>query len=178
MSKQTGYHVDVNVENDDGDTPLILALDEGDEELVVRLIKAGADTTTENSSGRLVVHAAARNGYCEVVELLIAQDTGLIDRDNSRITALHGASGNGHLNVAKLLLDKGADPNAGSDKGGQTPLGSASSAGPRRRSTVAVWPALEARSNAVRCLSSTALISPIPSERSKSASSKLPFLAA
>ncbi|KAM3424290.1 hypothetical protein BST61_g11173 [Cercospora zeina] len=76
--------VDVNYQNEQGDTALHIAARNGHEECAQALL------------------AAAAGEHCTKIDLP--------DRDFGW-TPLHIASVNGHLSIVKLLLDQGADPN-------------------------------------------------------------------
>jgi len=116
-------HHDVNLENCDGATPLILAAEFGHEETVTALIDAGSlingyacglwDTTA--------LHKAAYAGQNGVVEILMDRGAKVDTQDRRKMTALQHAVLQQKPDVARLLIDHGADINS-QDNSGDTPL--------------------------------------------------------
>ncbi|MCY4588681.1 MAG: ankyrin repeat domain-containing protein [Bryobacterales bacterium] len=108
-------------------TALTWAAAEGHAEVVVELIKAGADFRTTLSSGFTPLLFAVRNGHTEVVKTLVTagadinrridphkdwRHRGYGGRLRPGATALHLAVENGQFELAAHLLDIGADANA------------------------------------------------------------------
>ncbi|CAF1155614.1 unnamed protein product [Rotaria sp. Silwood1] len=91
-------------------TPLRLACDNGQLEMVEYLIENGADLyhTDKNNSTSLMV--ASRRGYDNIVQYLLKLDDNsnhLLNAVNNKgSTALHAATVSGQLNVVKLLLEQ------------------------------------------------------------------------
>lgn len=59
-SKQenTKYQCDLNIKNQDGDSPLCLALKQGIDELVPILVQGGCDVNVRNSNDLTLLHQA------------------------------------------------------------------------------------------------------------------------
>jgi cytohesin len=131
-----------NAKDEDGETPLHIAAQMGDVELVELLLENTKDVNTPDESGATPLHLAAGSGQKEVAELLLAKKADVNARDNGDQTPLHfavapdpsqffsdptlGTAGgavdiSSRLEVVKLLLDNKADVNA-RDGGGKTPL--------------------------------------------------------
>ncbi|CAN0393843.1 unnamed protein product, partial [Pylaiella littoralis] len=96
--------------------PLEHALAEGDKELAMSLLKAGADwgSDWEGCDGRTFLDAAAEGGNKEVVSALL--DAGGLENLNAvsgdkKVTALHRAIVRGHTAVAWELMVAGANVN-------------------------------------------------------------------
>ena len=94
--------------------PLEHALAEGDKDLALCLLRAGADVGTgrKGCDGRTLLDAAAEGGSEEMVsKVLEAGARAKINarRGAMRMTALHRASQGGHTAVALALLAEGAD---------------------------------------------------------------------
>jgi ankyrin repeat protein len=87
--------------------PLVSAAGNGHTNVVVELLKAGADTEARQY---LVtpLWAAADRGHLEVVKALLAAGALLDSATLSRETALHRALANGHIEVARCLVRAGA----------------------------------------------------------------------
>lgn len=112
---------------DTGMSPLSLAVQDGNAEIVALLLQRGARVNKRDGSGELplsiAVLNAALDGYVgPVVSVLL---------DNGADVNLHGKSGANALQIAatsgaeklvRLLLDHGADVNSGGDLSGFTPL--------------------------------------------------------
>ena len=99
----------INMPDPKGKTPLYIASEKGYDEIVLMLLKSGAETTRQTISCCTALHVASKNGHIKVVENLI-QNGANIDRLNSHSeTALYAASKNGHTEIVKLLLSHSAD---------------------------------------------------------------------
>ena len=107
-----------------GQTPILLAVGEGHEE-VVKLLLRRKDVKSDklDSNGRTLLCCAAQNGHEGVVKILLKRDD--IDPNRSGEsdkTPLHHAAENGHEGIVKILLERDdVSPNK-PNKYGQTPL--------------------------------------------------------
>ncbi|MCL2260361.1 MAG: ankyrin repeat domain-containing protein [Fibromonadales bacterium] len=114
--------VKVDIKNDDGQTPLCLAMfnenNENSLKIAAFLIKAGADVDARGINGYSILHAAAMSGYAEFIKFLISKGADVKAENVGGETSLHCADS---VEAAKYLIDAGADFNA-KDKYGQTPL--------------------------------------------------------
>ena len=139
--------VDVNAQDEEGSTPLCLAVKSGKMEIVQVLVEAGAkinegswpplgEAVNKNDiaiAKYLIAHGANVNApeywtvlqqtpyvgnNVEMVKLLIANGAEVNAGD---WTPLHGAADEGRRDIAEALVQKGADVNA-KDKKGYTPL--------------------------------------------------------
>lgn len=124
-----------NTLDSEGNAVLALAADEGQLELVQRLLDAGADvngTMSElGATGAINASAliqAASKSHIEVVKLLIDRgaDVNQAEEQYNR-TPLHGAAWNNHTEIVTILLENGADADAHStwprgESPGETPL--------------------------------------------------------
>jgi len=128
---------DVNVGNNMGQTPLDLAEQRGDTEIIELLKKHGAkkdttllgaavsgdieqvkllisksaDVNAKNRRGNTPLYLAAQNGHKDVAELLIAKGADVNAKDNNGSTLLHWACFKNNKDIAKLLIGKGAEVN-------------------------------------------------------------------
>lgn len=67
---------DINAKNDNGDTPLHIATQEGYPEWIKFLLEHGANAKLTNKAGNTPLHLAARNGDLKSVELLMPHSDG------------------------------------------------------------------------------------------------------
>jgi ankyrin repeat protein len=142
----------VDARNDEGDTPLLVAVYAGRRDLSDLLLRAGAgidvfEAAAAGLTGRVAelldedpsrarayshdgwtpLHLASFFGHREVAALLLERGAAIDARSRSRRfarenTPLHAAAANRQTAVAELLLERGADVNA-RDGSGFTPLG-------------------------------------------------------
>lgn len=91
-------HADVNAQDPDGSTPLLLAITNGHHDTAALLLEKGADPNLADSAGMAALYAAIdMNTLGEIFGR-----PGRVSTD--RLPA---------LGLAKMLLERGADPNAG-----------------------------------------------------------------
>jgi tyrosine-protein kinase len=104
-SKNTGLGTAVS-RNEDGSTPLHLAAEKGDPELVEVLLKHGADTSIRDSTGTTALHVAVRSDFAHIVRLLVEVGRADVQERNSSTgwVALHEAAFRGHLESARMLI--------------------------------------------------------------------------
>jgi ankyrin repeat protein len=105
-----------------GDTPLILAVESGNSNVVAVLIEAGADVNAKDDSRITPLHWAAFYGRVTIAEMLLKAGadinaTGF--RHNN--TPLQVAAAHGHAEVAEILISHGANL-AAEDMLGKTAL--------------------------------------------------------
>ena len=62
---------DINAQDNNGNTALLLACKEGDEKTARYLLRAGADFNLKNNKGETPAEFAATNGLNDVLELMI-----------------------------------------------------------------------------------------------------------
>jgi uncharacterized protein len=110
-----------------GFTPLLLACEQGFEEMAVRLIAAGADVNAASKNGRTpLMFVAYKNP--RVARLLLDKGADIHAVDDMGRTALYEACGAGIAEIVELLLDRGADTKA-ADLDGSTALHEAARSG-------------------------------------------------
>ncbi|KAI9675505.1 MAG: Ankyrin repeat domain-containing protein 44 [Trizodia sp. TS-e1964] len=103
--------LDINAKNRAGDTPLQMAIYNGQEAIVLLLLENEADVESINSEGETALHLAALKGQTSVVEMLLDHGAGLDSTKPDGSTALHNAAFGGHKPVVELLLKKGVNTN-------------------------------------------------------------------
>ena len=110
--------VDVNFENQHGDTALILACWYGHKWIASRLLDNDALVDLTNCDGNTALNCAAYRGHHAMVELLLVEGSEVDVQDNvTGKTALIKAAYGGHTKVVQMLLEAEADPDAVDSQG-------------------------------------------------------------
>ena len=105
------------------DAWLLRTAQEGQEEVLKRLLRGGADLAARDGRGRTPLLWAAENGHEAVVRLLLEEGADVESKDTVYAqTPLLLTAKNGHEAVVKLLLEKGADVESKDTTYGRTPL--------------------------------------------------------
>ncbi|XP_078700807.1 uncharacterized protein LOC144927327 [Branchiostoma floridae x Branchiostoma belcheri] len=115
--------IDINKQDSQGDTALMLAIRNKKEEAAMLLLSDGASHWSFNMKGEAAIHEAATNGLAALITNLVeyGADPELQSRDGW--TPLMNAVKADELETVRALLEKGnANPNTKSDSGGLTPL--------------------------------------------------------
>ena len=81
--------MDINAQDDEGHTFLMLACANGDNKTVKKLIEKGADTGITDSDGRKALHHAFSAGESESIRLMLEKDKDIDAKDNKGQTCLH-----------------------------------------------------------------------------------------
>ena len=100
---------DVNAINNDGETPLFIAVLKNNIYVSELLLDAGALPDKGTNEGDCPIHAAAENGNEHMVDVLIRHGANVNCRNQDGETALIIGARNGLNNVVSMLLEKGAD---------------------------------------------------------------------
>lgn len=101
----------VNAQDADGWTPLMLATVKGHVEVARVLLGEGADIHTKNSRGWTALRFAVSMDDTEAVRLLLEKGADVNDKDEDGNTALMQAAGEKSIESLILLLVHGADTN-------------------------------------------------------------------
>ena len=105
---------DVNILNVKGESPLMLAILKGQQDVAENLIKKGADV---NKTGWTPLHYAASSGQLSMISLLL-ENSAYIDAESPNgTTPLMMAAMYGTPAAVKLLLEEGADPQLKNQRG-------------------------------------------------------------
>uniref|UniRef100_A0A673I2J1 Kinase D-interacting substrate of 220 kDa-like n=1 Tax=Sinocyclocheilus rhinocerous TaxID=307959 RepID=A0A673I2J1_9TELE len=102
---------EVDGRSDNGQTPLMLASEQGSLEIVQELIRRGANVNLDDVDCWSALISAAKEGHVEVVKELLENSAYIEHRDMGGWTALTWASYKGRVEVATVLLETGANPN-------------------------------------------------------------------
>nr|XP_020446551.1 kinase D-interacting substrate of 220 kDa isoform X2 [Monopterus albus] len=102
---------DVDSRSDNGQTPLMVAAEQGNLDIVQELIRRGANVNLDDIDCWTALISAAKEGHIEVVRELLENNANLEHRDMGGWNSLMWAAYKGRTDVAQLLLEKGANPN-------------------------------------------------------------------
>ena len=100
---------DLNVRDEKGYTPLIIACYNNQYRAAKLLLDSGADVNAQDYGGNTALMGVAFKGYKDIAEMLIAQGARLNLRHGNGGTALMFAAMFGRNDVLQLLLHHGAD---------------------------------------------------------------------
>lgn len=101
--------VDVNARNDEGQTPLFIAVALNNLAIVEILLMAGAEPNKTYKDGTSPLQAAVIKGNEHMVEILINHGADINHSNNRGETALMLAAKNGRNTIVSELLSKNAD---------------------------------------------------------------------
>uniref|UniRef100_A0A8B9J3Y6 KAP NTPase domain-containing protein n=1 Tax=Astyanax mexicanus TaxID=7994 RepID=A0A8B9J3Y6_ASTMX len=102
---------EVDGRSDNGQTPLMLAAEQGSLEIIQELIRRGANVNLDDVDCWSALISAAKEGHVEVVKELLDSSAYIEHRDMGGWTALMWAAYKGRVEVTKVLLENGANPN-------------------------------------------------------------------
>lgn len=102
-----GDPASVNAKNDDGVTPLWVAAQKGQVEVVTFLLEKGADIEAK-AWGVTPLWIASQEGRADVVTALIRKGAAVEAKREDGVTPIYIATNNGQIDVVKVLLAKGA----------------------------------------------------------------------
>lgn len=121
------YRPDVDVQDEDGNTPLHSIVGWTPLENIKMLVRAGARLDIENKEGLTPLSHAIRAAQPEAAEYLLTKSSAEVVNSVSPVhgSALHLACSHTKLGLVKLLVEKGADVNKAVSSVVGTPLQSA-----------------------------------------------------
>jgi ankyrin repeat protein len=92
---------------------LFEAARQGESDMLLSYLNAGAPATLNNAAGDSLLMLAAYHGHAETVQLLLHHGADANASNDRGQTPLAGAAFKGYTDVARVLVDAGADPDAG-----------------------------------------------------------------
>jgi ankyrin repeat protein len=126
--RQLQHSHKIDIRNDKGETPLLCAVQAGNEEAVDQLIQAGADPSAPSTAGpegeaRRQIELEFREDNRirmqsqERAEEHIRREYNVTGHGEAFKAPLHVAAQKGHMNIVKLLINAGVDVWAAADHG-------------------------------------------------------------
>ena len=104
-----------------GDTPLLTAVESGDEHMVQLLLDHGSDPNAKNSrNGETALMRAMEKKYLHLASLLLGFGANIDDTNNGGETAIMNMADKDDFEGAKFLVDQGCNINAGDSVSKQT----------------------------------------------------------
>ena len=103
--------------NEQGWTPLMVALFEGREDIALFLIKKGANINFSDRSGYRPIHWAAYKGYSTVIREIALRGADVNTTTHFGWPPLLQAAARGHANAVETLIELGAQVNAHDNEG-------------------------------------------------------------
>lgn len=100
--------VDVNKADNKKVTPLMVACNMGNHEVVCSLVMKGAKLDVIDKCGQTALMFASRHGYSDIVEFLCEQNTNIYLKSRKKWTALMFACKGGHKHIVGTLINKGS----------------------------------------------------------------------
>eukprot|EP00658_Telonema_sp_P-2_P041356 TRINITY_DN2957_c0_g1_i2.p1 TRINITY_DN2957_c0_g1~~TRINITY_DN2957_c0_g1_i2.p1 ORF type:complete len:325 (-),score=80.37 TRINITY_DN2957_c0_g1_i2:156-1130(-) len=121
VEKLLGEPSNLNVADNEGHTPLMLASWEGHQEIVKMLLGKSAEVDLRNNMGNSALHLASWWGRTSTMQMLLeaGASIGAIDGDGD--FALHHAARNNKIDAVRLLVQWGA-PATVRNKAGKSPI--------------------------------------------------------
>jgi 7,8-dihydropterin-6-yl-methyl-4-(beta-D-ribofuranosyl)aminobenzene 5'-phosphate synthase len=111
----------INEKNDFGGTPLHVAAQAGQLEVVKFLFEKGADLNSKDMYGMTPLHAGVESEKSDVLGFLVARGAAINGKNLWGMTPLHWAALSGLDKSLEFLVENGADREA-KDTSGRTPL--------------------------------------------------------
>jgi ankyrin repeat protein len=111
------HGADVNVQDNNGATPLHVSAEVGTVEVARVLLEHGANVAARDSKGKTPMHDAVDYGRVEVVRVLLEHGANIGAENNEGKTPLHLAANYWSVEVIRVLLEHGADVGADDNEG-------------------------------------------------------------
>ena len=110
------------VARNDGRTPLMIAFENGDDEIFDLLLDAGGDHEQFSSNGQSLLYQAAAQGRLHALQALLDVGADPNQKTPQGYSSFHIATIKGHLKIMKCLVKAGASLTLTTAEGGFTPV--------------------------------------------------------
>ncbi len=104
-------YLNLDLQDQDGNTALIRAISERDQNIAYELIKAGANPDLQNKEGNTALMISAQNGLTEVTSTLVQIGADLNIRNHNGATALMLSISGRNPGITEILAEKTRDLN-------------------------------------------------------------------
>uniref|UniRef100_A0A914W5J5 26S proteasome non-ATPase regulatory subunit 10 n=1 Tax=Plectus sambesii TaxID=2011161 RepID=A0A914W5J5_9BILA len=95
----------VDITDEVGWTPLMIAASAGRAEAVKYLLSRAANSSARNSNGQTPLHYAASKNHSQIAKLLLSDSADVNAQDNYKASPLHRAASKGNIEVVRLIVD-------------------------------------------------------------------------
>lgn len=112
MEQIYGLGFGINLQNEFGETALIVAAKFGHLAVAEFFLENGADVRIASNNGYAAIHYAVENNHLAVVSALLEKDCEIVNDTSDQLnqwTPLHFAASNDNFEIAQKLILKGAD---------------------------------------------------------------------
>ena len=110
MAALDGTSIDVNRKDAVGRSPLCIAAERGDIDVVTFLIENGADVNVTDVNGNTpLIFIINKTGHLEITQRLLGKGAAVNTQNRTGETALMYAAWRGHADIVRLLLNNRAD---------------------------------------------------------------------
>ncbi len=117
IKKMIAQGVDIEAENEDGETALYLACDWEKPEVVSLLLKAGANINIKGKYKDSLFYEACESGNEDIVSMLVKAGADVNSKNRYKNPALFAACENGNSEIVSLLIKAGANINLKNEDG-------------------------------------------------------------
>lgn len=104
LTEFPGLIKEINHQDHDGTTPLLLSILIDKPNLSLQLIDSGADVNIADNNGNAPVHIACWSGYLDVVKALVGRGADILAKTSNGNSPLALAINQGHTAVAEYLF--------------------------------------------------------------------------
>ncbi len=119
--KSTSYYRVLGKNFQPGETPLSLAVQNGNYEITKYLIEKGGKIDFKYLFNNNLIHISAKSGNFDLLKLLLKKGVPLKDTNNQGFNALHFSAESGSIKIAQYLLKNDFDVNS-LTQNGESPL--------------------------------------------------------